>query len=43
MSAALKIENLHAGYGKLPILNGVNLSVEAESITALIGPNGAGK
>ncbi len=43
MTALLRIENLRAGYGKLPILNGVDLEVEAGSITTLIGPNGAGK
>lgn len=38
----LEIKNLTCGYGKLPVLRDVNLSLGAESV-ALIGPNGAGK
>ncbi|MEN6365023.1 MAG: ABC transporter ATP-binding protein [Rectinema sp.] len=38
----LTIENLECGYGKLPVLRGVSLSVDAESV-GLFGPNGAGK
>jgi len=37
------IEDLHAGYGKMEILHGVNLQVAAGQSLCLIGPNGAGK
>jgi branched-chain amino acid transport system ATP-binding protein len=39
----LCIENLHAGYGKMEILHGVNLQVAAGQSLCMIGPNGAGK
>jgi branched-chain amino acid transport system ATP-binding protein len=39
----LNIENLHAGYGDLSVLNGVNLDVQAGELVALIGANGVGK
>ena len=39
----LTVENLVAGYGRLEILHGVSLSVEAGSVTGIIGPNGSGK
>ena len=39
----LKVEGLHAGYGGVPALSGVDLRLEAGSVTAVIGPNGAGK
>lgn len=43
MSALLEIEGLCAGYGQVPVLHEVDLSIEAGSITAVLGANGAGK
>lgn len=39
----LKIENLHAFYGKSHVLHGVNLEVGAGQIVALLGRNGSGR
>ncbi len=39
----LRIENLHASAGDIPILNGVDLVVNEGEIHALMGPNGSGK
>ena len=39
----LSITNLHAGYGKIEALHGINLQVDKGSIVTLIGANGAGK
>lgn len=39
----LQIENLHAGYGDLEVLHGIDLEVNEGEIVALIGANGAGK
>jgi branched-chain amino acid transport system ATP-binding protein len=41
--ALLDVKGLRAGYGDVPVLRGIDLSIEAGSITALIGANGAGK
>jgi branched-chain amino acid transport system ATP-binding protein len=41
--ALLDVKGLRAGYGDVPVLRGVDLSIAAGSITALIGANGAGK
>src|SRR4249920_2629555 len=44
MSAALlKISNVTAGYGNIPVLHVVSLDVAKGEIVALIGANGAGK
>ncbi len=39
----LRVENLHAGYGKIEVLKGITLEVSEGKITALVGANGAGK
>jgi len=39
----LEIRGLHAGYGEVPILRDVSLSVGAGQIVTLVGSNGAGK
>lgn len=41
--AILETKNIHGGYGGMNILNGVNMSVDANEIGVIIGPNGAGK
>jgi branched-chain amino acid transport system ATP-binding protein len=42
-AAALAIEDVHAGYGGVPVLNGVSVSARPGTITAVLGANGAGK
>lgn len=39
----LKAKNLQAGYGKTPILHGLNFHIRKNSITAILGPSGCGK
>ncbi|HXT36310.1 MAG TPA: ABC transporter ATP-binding protein [Chloroflexota bacterium] len=41
--SVLVVEELTAGYNRLPVASDVSLRAEAGSVTALIGPNGAGK
>ena len=39
----LEVRDLHAGYGRVPVLRGVSLSVPPNHIVGLLGANGAGK
>ena len=39
----LEIRNLHAGYGSVEILRGIDLDVHAGEIVAVLGSNGVGK
>jgi branched-chain amino acid transport system ATP-binding protein len=39
----LEIRGLRAGYGKIGVLHGVDLTIGAGEVVALLGPNGAGK
>ena len=39
----LKVENLHAYYGKSHVLHGVNFDVQPGEIVALLGRNGSGR
>ena len=41
--ALLEVRALHAGYGALDVLRGVDLEVRAGELVAVLGPNGAGK
>ncbi|MEY2452480.1 MAG: branched-chain amino acid transport system ATP-binding protein [Acidimicrobiaceae bacterium] len=43
MPAALQLENIVAGYGRVEVLHGVTLTVPEGTVVALLGPNGAGK
>lgn len=43
MSGLLRAIDVSFAYGRLPVLRGVSMDVEAGRITALLGPNGSGK
>jgi ribose transport system ATP-binding protein len=43
VAAVLECEKLEKGFGGVPVLKGVSLSLEHGTVTALAGENGAGK
>lgn len=42
-TALLEVRDLRAGYGEMPVLHGIDLTVQRGEIVALVGSNGAGK
>jgi ABC-type branched-subunit amino acid transport system ATPase component len=40
---ALQAENITAGYGRVPIIRDVSVTVDDGALAAIVGPNGAGK
>jgi branched-chain amino acid transport system ATP-binding protein len=43
MTSVLRLDGLHAGYGKATVVRDLDLHVDEGEIVALLGPNGAGK
>jgi branched-chain amino acid transport system ATP-binding protein len=41
--AVLELRRVHAAYGRIEVLHGIDLSVASGEVLALLGPNGAGK
>lgn len=39
----LEINNLHAGYGRIPVLSGINFTVREHEVIGVLGHNGMGK
>ena len=39
----LELSSVRAGYGRIDVLHGVDLSLAPGEVYALLGPNGAGK
>ncbi len=39
----IEVQGLHAGYGGVPVVRDLNLTVAPGEVVALLGPNGAGK
>lgn len=39
----LEINNLHAGYGRIPVLSGITFSVGGHEVVGVLGHNGMGK
>jgi branched-chain amino acid transport system ATP-binding protein len=39
----LSVENIHAGYGRIPVLNGISFAVGQREVVGILGHNGMGK
>lgn len=39
----IEVKNLHKSYNQLPVLKGINLSINQREIVAIVGASGAGK
>jgi len=43
LTPVLELRRVHAAYGQIEVLHGIDLAVTSGSVLALLGPNGAGK
>jgi branched-chain amino acid transport system ATP-binding protein len=39
----LAVENIHVGYGRIPVLNGISFTVGEHEVVGILGHNGMGK
>ena len=39
----IKVKNLHKKFGKLHVLQGIDVSIEKGEVVVVIGPSGSGK
>src|SRR5215472_14912076 len=39
----IELRHVHAAYGRIEVLHGIDLTLAAGTVLALLGPNGAGK
>ena len=39
----LSVENIRAGYGRIPVLNGISFAVGEHEVVGILGHNGMGK
>ena len=39
----LEVDNIHAGYGRIPVLSGITFSVAEHEVVGVLGHNGMGK
>ena len=39
----LQVENAHAGYGRIPVLSGINFTLAEHQVVGVLGHNGMGK
>ena len=43
VSGMIEVQSLYKTFGDLPVLNGIDLTIEAQELVAITGPSGAGK
>jgi len=43
MNAAIQLEGLEGGYGRLTVFRNISFTIDREQTAGLLGPNGAGK
>ena len=39
----IEVQSLYKTFGDLPVLNGIDLTIQAQELVAITGPSGAGK